>query len=151
MTPMKTALAILLLSTYSLAQEPQAPMNPSPAPQRLVVLRNPVLPQATASPYQEKVITKSFIAWTVADGATIAADALTTVHCLNKPNCIETNPLFGRHPSTQRVAFTESGFFATDTLVSYLLKRKGKSWWWVPSLVNTAQGGIAAGLNLRFR
>ena len=105
----------------------------------------------TTTRKQEPVVTKSFIAWTIADGATIAADALTTVHCLNLPNCVEKNPFFGSHPSPQRVAATESAFFATDTFVSYWLKKKGKSWWWVPAMVNTAQGGIAAGLNLRHR
>jgi hypothetical protein len=94
-------------------------------------------------------MSKGFIAWTLADGVTIAADAITTVHCLSLPNCVEKNPIFGSHPSPQRVAVTEGAFFAADTVLSYWLKRRGKSWWWVPVAVNTSQGGIAAGLNLR--
>src|SRR5438270_13503788 len=158
---MKMLIAFLAFSLPALAQQgllttelPSAPMPSQPAS----LLARAELPVASrpskllsAAPMEKKVVTKSFVAWTIADGATIAADTITTVHCLNLPNCIEKNPLFGSHPSAQRVAATESAFFAADTLVSYWLKKKGKSWWWVPAMVNTAQGGIAAGLNLRHR
>ena len=158
---MKILLVILALSLSAFAQEsltktelPTAPMPSQPASllarAELPAPARPIKTLSTA-PMEKRVVTKSFVLWTIADGATIAADAITTVHCLNLPNCMEKNPLFGSHPSTQRVASTESAFFATDTLISYWLKKKGKSWWWVPAMVNTAQGGIAAGLNLRHR
>jgi len=148
---------MLVLSAISHAQEslPGAPSAAFSAFQPRL-LGNVELP---ASPFlsrlaierqrKPRVVSKGFIAWTLADGATIAADAITTVHCLNLPNCVEKNPIFGGHPSPQRVAVTEGAFFAADTMLSYWLKRKGKSWWWVPALANTTQGGIAAGLNLR--
>lgn len=146
---------VLLLSVVCVAQRteleaPSAPIQPVFLLSHAEVLPAPALAILVSTPQKEQiVITKSFIAWTIADGATVAADALTTVHCLSQPNCVEKNPFFGSHPSTQRVVATESAFFAADTLVSYWLKKKGKSWWWVPGMVNTAQGGIAAGLNLR--
>ena len=154
------ALAVLVVSASLFAQQSQNELPSAPIPvQSLSLMAHAGLSPTPAAaelaarifPKDRKVISKSFIAWTLADGATIAADAYTTVHCLSLPNCIEKNPLFGSHPSTQRVVVTESAFFATDTLVSYWLKKKGKSWWWVPALANTAQGGIAAGLNLRHR
>ena len=151
---MKIILAVLVLSTYGIAQQPQVELVSAPRPSLRIgdsELQSAPL-QSKIVPTQrdkQKVVSKSFIVWTIADGATIAADTLTTVHCLSSPNCVERNPLFGSHPSTLRVAATESAFFATDTLVSYWLKKKGKSWWWVPALVNTAQGGVAAALNLR--
>lgn len=154
---LRISLAAFALSAISCAQDslPPAPSVAftSPKPGLLASAELPSRPRsvATTAENQRKqgVVSKGFIAWTLADGATIAADAITTVHCLNLPNCVEKNPIFGSHPGPQRIAATEGAFFAADTLVSYWLKRKGKSWWWVPALANTAQGGVAAGLNLR--
>ena len=152
----RVLLALLTLLAVSQAQEslPAAPSAALSAPPtrllakvELPALRPP--PLIVERNRKTPVVNRTFVAWTLADGATIAADAITTVHCLSLPNCVEKNPLFGSHPSPLRVAGTESAFFATDTLLSYWLKRKGKSWWWVPAAANTAQGAIAAGLNLR--
>lgn len=158
---LKLALAVVVVTASCFAQEPQSselPLAPVPArPLPLIAhaeLSPAVYSAAASLPFttrDRKVVNKAFIAWTIADGATIAADAYTTVHCLSLPNCVEKNPIFGSHPSAPRVAATESAFLVTDTLVSYWLKRKGKSWWWVPAMANTAQGAIAAGLNLRHR
>jgi hypothetical protein len=164
----KLTLVVVFVSGFCAAQQSrQSELSSAPSstiplltlahadPGSTVYSAGAALPLTTAAiPFttrDRKVVNKAFIAWTVADAATIAADAYTTVHCLNLPNCIEKNPLFGSHPSAARVAATESAFLATDTLVSYWLKRKGKSWWWVPALANTAQGAIAVGLNLRHR
>jgi hypothetical protein len=156
----RVLLAVFALSSMSLAQ--QSPGSLPAAPSVAFSTRQPgpfANAELSAQPKppvaivegvaRRRIVTKGFVAWTLADGATIAADAITTVHCLSLPNCVEKNPMFGSHPSVQRVAATEAAFFASDTLLSYWLKRKGKSWWWVPALANTAQGGVAAGLNLR--
>src|SRR3954470_24023818 len=153
---LRVLLTVLALAAISCAQEslPAAPSLAFSAPPPGFTMSaelavRPLSPAPIERERKQRVVNKAFVAWTIADGATIAADAITTVHCLDQPNCVEKNPIFGPHPSALRVTVTESAFFAADTALSYWLKRKGKSWWWVPAIANTAQGGVAAGLTLR--
>jgi hypothetical protein len=69
----------------------------------------------------------------LADAVIIAAwsaDAASTVNDThNCPNCVETNPFLGAHPSAHAVWLSAMGFSATQTAVNHLI------WHYAPASV----------------
>jgi len=82
---------------------------------------------------EAKVADKKF--WITVGGLGVAKafDAGTTARYT--PSCVETNPLLGPYPSTRRVIAVNSGYFAGEVALAYVLKRVfrrhrwlGKAW-----------------------
>lgn len=70
----------------------------------------------------------SALKWEMAFLALSAIDAAQTIECLNRNACEETNPLFGKHPSTKTILLTKlGGGLAHFALFSYINERSPKT------------------------
>lgn len=79
-----------------------------------------------------------------------AIDLAETVHCLERHQCEEGNPLFGRHPSTPRLIASKLALGALHfTVFTRLNERNPSAALRMAQISCVAQGGVVA-LNLRF-
>lgn len=97
---------------------------------------------------QKKVMDKKFLALTGIATALTVMDFEMTQHCLGNHTCRESDPLM---PSSR------AGMYASSAPVnaglyywSYRLKKKGKSYWWVPTAAAIASHAVGVGTNIRF-
>lgn len=79
-----------------------------------------------------------------------AVDLAETIHCLERHQCAEGNPLFGRHPSTAKLVAGKVALGALHfALFTRLNQRNPRAALRMAQVSCVAQGGVVA-LNLRF-
>jgi hypothetical protein len=66
---------------------------------------------ARADPsYRIEETRSAALKWEVGYLALSALDAAETIHCLDRGTCKEGNPIFGKHPSTEKLILAKVGF-----------------------------------------
>lgn len=70
---------------------------------------------------------KIFIIGTAALAAAKSYDAITTQQLLNRGG-VEMDPLFGRHPSSARIAGINAAMFGAESFAFYLTEHSHKRW-----------------------
>lgn len=78
---------------------------------------------------RQRVIDKKFVLAMTVLGASAIADGITTQRNLNQ-GARETNPIFGPHPSSVRLAGVNAAYFAGEFAEAYFLKKCGRGKWW---------------------
>lgn len=88
----------------------------------------------------KRVIDKQFVFVTGISLAGAALDIHSTRSCFAaSPRCYEGVGLFtGGRPSTAQLTAVNAPMQAGVNGLGYLLKRKGKSWWWMPQVTFAA-------------
>lgn len=85
-------------------------------------------PAITESRWRPETTKSSALKWELGFLALSAIDAAQTIECLNRNACEETNPLFGKHPSTKSIILAKvGGGLAHFALFSYINKRSPKT------------------------
>lgn len=122
------ATALLLSLTYiGAVRADELPTAPIPNGTVIVKLNQP--PRIM----RERVADRKF--WTMVGilGAAKAADLVTTQRLLNRGG-YETDPIYGRHPSSARLAAVTAGYFGAEVVGAWLLKRYGRHHRWAQVL-----------------
>lgn len=113
----------LCLSTKANDEKPDAPK-----PKDNTEYTAPLLSQQTKRP---PVMDEKFLAAMGALAAAKTADGITTQRLLDRgPLYHEMNPIFGRRPSSARIAGTNAAYFAGEVATAYLVKKYGRGHWW---------------------
>ena len=127
-------LLVLLASSWGFAQQSTYPDAPAPQPGP-----KSIKPQLRVFPAPTKPsrIDKSFWALTAAETAAATADMATTIHALDHGR-VETNILYGSHPSTTRIVVQG---YASEALLAWGVHwaKSGdngvRKWWCIPQLL----------------
>lgn len=86
---------------------------------------------------------KFWALWITTIGLAVA-DVETTAHCVQRPECQEANPLFGKRPSRARMYAIKGGVTALAFYLSQEWKRDqtgGSYAWWAPPLILAGTSG----------
>lgn len=120
---MKPLILLLALALGAVAQEP--PPKPQP-----------------------RVVDKKFLAVTALSIGAAGMDIHSTRYCItHNPNCYEgVGILSGTRPSTAKLVAVNVPMQVGINGLGYLLKKKGKRWWWVPQV---AYAGLRVGVAIR--
>jgi hypothetical protein len=128
---MRILLSLLLLLGTALAELPETPhpqtrdIHPS-----FLVLRPEVYHKTFDTPFL--IFHGISLAGALADGY------ISHKYIHPENGCREVNPFLGHYPSAAKTYGMTLGTWAVVTTVDALLKRAGKSWWYMPATSETA-------------
>ncbi len=84
--------------------------------------------------------------WGILAGLAVADNELSAA-CVHHPNCVESNPIFGPHPTRLELYGVKGAFLGTAFYLSQKRKREGKWDWTIPLIVGIPVYGAIVTLN----